>query len=74
YLDLDIGLSEENVHRVTKSVVSHGVAFIAELRRLLLIEDIVDSIKFGLFLWVLTYIGAWFNGMTLIIIGLFFIF
>jgi len=26
-------------------------------------------LQFALFLWVLTYIGAWFNGMTLIIIG-----
>jgi len=30
----------------------------------------VDSLKFGLMLWVLTYIGAWFNGMTLLIMAL----
>merc|ERR1712168_1324508 len=27
------------------------------------------SIKFGLSLWVLTYIGSWFNAMTLLIMG-----
>merc|ERR1739838_448097 len=39
-------------------------------RRLVLVEDMIDSIKFGIFLWVMTYIGAWFNGLTLLILGL----
>ena len=30
---------------------------ILELRRLFLVENMMDSIKFGLSLWVLTYIG-----------------
>jgi hypothetical protein len=29
----------------------------------------VDTIKFGLSLWCLTYIGSWFNATTLIILG-----
>jgi hypothetical protein len=29
----------------------------------------MDSIKFGLSLWVLTYLGSWFNAMTLIIMS-----
>merc|ERR1711872_128394 len=41
-----------------------------DLRRLVLVEDMIDSIKFGIFLWVMTYIGAWFNGLTLLILGL----
>jgi len=40
-----------------------------ELRRLFLIENVLDSVKFGLSLWFLTYIGSWFNAMTLIILG-----
>ena len=47
---------------------------IKELRRLFMVENMLDSIKFGLSLWVLTYIGSWFNAMTLIImawVGLF---
>jgi hypothetical protein len=42
---------------------------LAELRRLLLVENMVDTVKFGLSLWFLTYIGAWFNAMTLIILA-----
>lgn len=49
--------------------VSHINAAVTELRRLFLVEDLVDSIKFGVLLWCLTYLGSWFNGMTLIIIG-----
>jgi reticulon-1 len=44
-------------------------ATLVELRRLFLVEDLVDSVKFGLVLWVLTYIGSWFNGLTLVILG-----
>merc|ERR1711936_1418145 len=42
---------------------------IKELRRLFMVENMLDSIKFGLSLWVLTYIGSWFNAMTLLIMG-----
>merc|ERR1712111_179712 len=47
---------------------------LVELRRLFLVENMLDSIKFGLSLWVLTYIGSWFNAMTLVLmswVGLF---
>jgi len=39
-----------------------------ELRRLFLVEDMIDTIKFGLSLWLLTYIGSWFNMLTLLIL------
>jgi len=42
---------------------------ICELRRLFLVESMVDTIKFGLSLWLLTYVGAWFNALTLVILG-----
>jgi len=43
--------------------------FTTELRRLFLVENMVDTIKFGLSLWLLTYLGSWFNFLTLIILG-----
>ncbi|KAK2158111.1 hypothetical protein LSH36_177g04082 [Paralvinella palmiformis] len=69
YLDADISLPEDKVHHVADCVMSHGSAVLRELRRLFLVEDMIDSFKFGLLLWVLTYIGAWFNGMTLVILA-----
>ncbi|CAB3376404.1 Hypothetical predicted protein [Cloeon dipterum] len=68
-LETDITLTEEKVQEVASVAVSHINCTVTELRRLFLVEDLVDSIKFGVLLWVLTYVGAWFNGMTLIILG-----
>lgn len=71
YLEFDITLSQERVQQVTTTAVAHVNAALTELRRLFLVEDLVDSIKFGVLLYCLTYVGAIFNGMTLIILGKF---
>ncbi|XP_034936557.1 reticulon-1-like isoform X3 [Chelonus insularis] len=68
-LELDLTLPSEKVHEVADIAVAHVNAAIFELRRLFLIEDFIDSLKLGVGLWCLTYVGSWFNGMTLIIIG-----
>lgn len=69
YLDLDVSLPQDKVQEVCTVATAHLNAAIVELRRLFLVEDLVDSAKFGVLLWVLTYLGSWFNGMTLIIIA-----
>lgn len=69
FLELDLTLPQDKVKEVTELVVAHINGGVNELRRLFLVEDLIDSIKFGVLLWCLTYLGAWFNGMTLIIIG-----
>lgn len=68
YLEQDLTLSQDRVQQITSVAVSHANAAICELRRLFLVEDLVDSIKFGVLLYCLTYVGALFNGMTLIIL------
>ncbi|KAJ8931058.1 hypothetical protein NQ314_016087 [Rhamnusium bicolor] len=68
-LELDVSLPQDKVREVSEVAVAHINAAVVELRRLFLVEDLVDSIKFGVLLWTLTYLGAWFNGMTLIIIA-----
>ncbi|XP_017490068.1 PREDICTED: reticulon-4 isoform X2 [Rhagoletis zephyria] len=69
YLDIDLTLPQEKVQNIAGIAVAHVNGFVAELRRLFLVEDLIDSIKFGVILWVLTYIGGWFNGMTLVILA-----
>ncbi|XP_051161392.1 reticulon-1-B isoform X2 [Leptopilina boulardi] len=68
-LDLDLKLPAERVHEVADVAVANANAAVSELRRLFLVEDLVDTLKFGGVLWCLTYLGSWFNGMTLVIIG-----
>lgn len=69
YLDTDLALSQEKVQQLSTVAVAHVNALVTELRRLFLVEDLVDSIKFGVVLYCLTYVGAIFNGMTCVIIA-----
>ncbi|XP_050299245.1 reticulon-1-A isoform X2 [Anthonomus grandis grandis] len=69
YLEMDMSLSQEKTQQILQVAVAHLNAAMIEFRRLFLVEDLVDSIKFGVLLWVLTYLGSWFNGMTLLIMA-----
>nr|XP_055068957.1 reticulon-4a isoform X1 [Misgurnus anguillicaudatus] len=69
YLDKDIAVPAEMVHKYGDMSLVHVNACIKELRRLFLVEDLVDSLKFAVLMWILTYVGALFNGLTLIILG-----
>lgn len=73
-MEFELTLPQEKVQQVATVSVAHVNAFLAELRRLFLVEDLVDSIKFGVLLWALTYLGSWFNGITLVVLGMHIIF
>ncbi|XP_029691027.1 reticulon-4a isoform X6 [Takifugu rubripes] len=70
YLDQEVALPEDMVHKYSDMVLAKLNKTIAEVRRLFLVEDLVDSIKFAVLMWILTYVGALFNGLTLLILGL----
>jgi hypothetical protein len=59
----------EKVQSIAATSTEKVNCALTELRRLFLVENMLDSIKFGLSLWLLTYIGSWFNAMTLIILA-----
>lgn len=68
-LERDMDIPKEKAVEFVEASIDHINCYSKELRRLFLVEDIVDSIKFGLLLWVLSYVGAWFSALTLIIVG-----
>uniref|UniRef100_A0A3B3YQD5 Reticulon n=1 Tax=Poecilia mexicana TaxID=48701 RepID=A0A3B3YQD5_9TELE len=70
YLDQEVALSADLVHKYSDGILEKLNWTIKELRRLFLVEDLVDSIKFAILMWILTYVGALFNGLTLLILGL----
>ncbi|XP_059416922.1 reticulon-1-A-like isoform X1 [Carassius carassius] len=70
YLDKDVGISSELAHKYGDTALVHFNSLIKELRRLFLVEDLVDSLKFAVLMWILTYVGALFNGLTILILGL----
>lgn len=69
YLDQEVALSEDTVHKYSDVVLAKLNKTIGDLRRVFLVEDLVDSIKFAVLMWILTYVGAFFNGLTLLILG-----
>ncbi|XP_072121317.1 reticulon-1-A-like isoform X6 [Mobula birostris] len=69
-LEKDVAVSDELVHKYSDIGLGHVNYVITELRRLFLVQDLVDSLKFTVLMWLLTYVGALFNGLTLLIIAL----
>lgn len=72
--DVELTIPEEKVNQLANSSTNKLNCALVELRRLFLVDNMLDSVKFGMSLWVLTYIGSWFNAMTLILmawVGLF---
>ncbi|XP_068272186.1 reticulon-4 isoform X1 [Nyctibius grandis] len=70
YLESDVGVSEELIEKHSNVVLGHINGTVKELRRLFLVDDLVDSLKFAVLMWVFTYVGALFNGLTLLILAL----
>ncbi|NP_001035425.1 reticulon-4b [Danio rerio] len=70
YLERDVLLSADAVHTHSEALLRRINTALVELRRLFLVEDLVDSLKLAVGLWLLTYVGSWFNGLTLLIIAL----
>ncbi|TNM85049.1 reticulon-2b [Takifugu flavidus] len=74
YLDYDSSLTDRETVMLVEEVVLLITFAITELKRLIFIGSITDSIKFVVLLYLLTYVGALTNGLTLVItavIGLF---
>ncbi|XP_078001992.1 reticulon-2 isoform X2 [Phascolarctos cinereus] len=69
YLDVDLSLSREQTARYTEQITDHVVSGVTLLRHLFLVEDLVDSLKLALLFYILTFVGAVFNGLTLLILG-----
>ncbi|KAI5625105.1 reticulon 2b, partial [Silurus asotus] len=69
YLDEDNTLTDETTVRVVEKIVLLIATLIAELKRLVFIDSIIDSLKFIVLLYLLTYVGVKANGLTLVISG-----
>uniref|UniRef100_A0A0H2UHX1 Reticulon n=1 Tax=Rattus norvegicus TaxID=10116 RepID=A0A0H2UHX1_RAT len=69
YLDVDITLSSEAFHSYMNAAMVHVNKALKLIIRLFLVEDLVDSLKLAVFMWLMTYVGAVFNGITLLILA-----
>ncbi|XP_052428321.1 reticulon-1a isoform X1 [Carassius gibelio] len=69
YLEVEIALSGDQISKYVEKTQLYINSTTKELRRLFLVQDLVDSIKFAVLMWLLTYVGALFNGLTLLILA-----
>ncbi|XP_075846097.1 reticulon-2 isoform X1 [Microtus pennsylvanicus] len=69
YLDMDLTLTREQTERLSQQIASQVVSTATQLRHFFLVEDLVDSLKLALLFYILTFVGAIFNGLTLVILG-----
>ncbi|XP_077587400.1 reticulon-1a isoform X3 [Stigmatopora nigra] len=70
YLEMDISLSQLfQISKYADKILLYTNTCMKELRRLFLVQDLIDSLKFAVLMWLLTYVGALFNGLTLLILA-----
>ncbi|KAM4603451.1 reticulon-3-B-like [Polymixia lowei] len=68
-LERDISVSQETFRSAVEQSLLHLNRFTRQTRRLILVEDLVDSLKLAGVMWLMTYIGAVFNGITILILA-----
>ncbi|XP_070684163.1 reticulon-3-B-like [Pempheris klunzingeri] len=68
-LEKDISVSLELVRMLADSSLVHLNWLTNQTRRLLLVEDLVDSLKLAAIMWMMTYVGSIFNGVTILILA-----
>ena len=73
-LEKEVKIPEEKIHAHVDTAIEHVYQAILKFRSLFLVENLFESIKFGLMLYTLYYVGYWFSGYTLVflfVLGLF---
>jgi hypothetical protein len=48
YLEMDLSISPEKAQELAEIISGYMATYVGELRRLVLVEDMIDSIKFGI--------------------------
>ncbi|MCI4385989.1 hypothetical protein PGIGA_G00057100 [Pangasianodon gigas] len=68
YLEVDIGLSGDQAEHYMQRTIFLCFAALDTLKRLVFVASLFDSLKFLLLMYLVTYLGALCNGLTLLII------
>jgi len=66
YLSKDIEVSKDKADQLGEKVAEFAVSMTTKLRALFLVDDLSDSLKLLIGLYVLSYVAQWFSGITLI--------
>merc|ERR1711881_144527 len=66
FLDIDVTLPADKVAEITDGLFAKLNSILAKLKSVLLVENVLESIKFAVAMYLLTYIGALMNGLTIV--------
>lgn len=67
YLDIEVSIPQDKLHAQVDSMADYAVMLFNKIRHIYLVANLVDSVKFGLLLYSLTYVASWFSGLALVI-------
>ncbi|KAI5609595.1 reticulon-3 isoform X1 [Silurus asotus] len=67
-MEKDVSLSPETFRKHVDECLTYINRALKQLSRLFLVEDLIDSLKLAVVMWLLTYVGAVFNGITILIL------
>jgi len=66
FLDIDVTLPADKVTEITDGLFNKLNSILAKLKSVLLVENVIESLKFAVAMYLLTYIGAIMNGLTIV--------
>jgi len=66
FLDIDVTLPADKVTEITDGLFTKLNSILAKLKSVLLVENVIESLKFAVAMYLLTYIGAIMNGLTIV--------
>ncbi|XP_047455805.1 reticulon-3 [Mugil cephalus] len=68
-IDKDVSIPPETFRKHVDASLAYINRALKQMSRLFLVEDLVDSLKLAVVMWLLTYVGAVFNGITILILA-----
>uniref|UniRef100_A0A7N6F8F3 Reticulon n=1 Tax=Anabas testudineus TaxID=64144 RepID=A0A7N6F8F3_ANATE len=68
-IDKDVSIPPETFRKHVDASLTYINRALKQMSRLFLVEDLVDSLKLAVVMWLFTYVGAVFNGITILILG-----
>merc|ERR1712178_385750 len=66
FLDVDVTLPADKISGLTEGFFAKLNNFLLRLKSILLVENVVESLKFAVAMYLLTYLGAIMNGLTIL--------
>ncbi|XP_059363240.1 reticulon-3-like isoform X1 [Carassius carassius] len=68
-MEKDVTVPPETFRKHVDVCLTHVNRALKQMSRLFLVEDLVDSLKLAVVMWLMTYVGAVFNGITILILA-----